>query len=223
MSELQISIGRDEGADIMISDPTISKLHAVLTIQYYDDITIEDIGSKNGTYINGQKIKKVKLLPNDTLRFGEYQVDMIPFFERIFDLYKKEKIDFSKEFNETLKIFKEYQKQKDSLINQPKGPVYMKVGITVIILAILGFFPDLVPNQNVRFLMMASVGLISVLSSVFGPSVAQKNEALDKLRLQYEDRLVCPKCKTRLIQNNYAYYEGRKKCINDKCNAIYVN
>jgi hypothetical protein len=68
---------------------------------------------------------------------------------------------------------------------------------------------------------MASVGIISLFTSIIGPSVAQKNEALDKLRFQYEDRLVCPKCKIRLIQNNYAYYEGRRKCINDKCNAIY--
>ncbi len=221
MSELQLSIGRDPQADIVIQDSTVSKFHAVLTIRYYDDMEIEDSGSSNGTFINERRIKKSMLTAEDKLRLGDVKPDMKVFFDQIFEKYKASKNDFSREYLEMLLKFKKYQKQKDALINQPKGPVLMRIAITIVILGILGFFPDIIPNANMRFLLMASVSLISVLSSLVSPSVAKKNEALDKLRLKYEDILVCPKCKIRLINNNYTYYEGRKRCTNDKCDARY--
>lgn len=221
MSEMQLSIGRDEQSDIVIQNPTISKLHAILTIRYYDDITLEDIGSKNGTYINERQIKKAKLHGDDILRMGDYKPDMKLFFQQVFDKFRTTKTDFHKEFAEMLASFKEYQVQKDKLINQPKGPVIFRIGITLVVLFILGFYPQLIPNPNLRYLLMASAGMISLVGSVFTQSAAKRNELLDKLKLKYEDKLVCPKCRIKLINNNYTYYAGRKRCINERCDALY--
>ena len=190
MNELQLTIGRDEQSDILFNDKTISKYHAMLTIYYYDDISIEDTGSKNGTYINDRQIKKGKLHGGDILRLGDYKPEMKVFFQQVFEKYRLKKTDFSREF-------------------------------ALIVISILGFFPGVIPNDNIRFLLMTSVGLVSILGNVIGPSASKKQQQLDKLRLEYEDKLVCPKCKIKLIQNNYSYYEGRKKCINEKCDAIY--
>jgi hypothetical protein len=221
MNEFQFSIGRDEQSDIVIQDKTVSKHHALLTVRYYDDITLEDAGSKNGTYINERRIIMGKLHGSDTLRFGDYQPDMKMFFQDVFNKFRSKKTDFSREYQEMLLKFKEYQIHKDKLVNMPIGPLLFRIGISVLVIAILGLWPDFIPDNNIRFLIMTSVGLVSIIGSVIGPSQSKKQEKLDKLRLAYEDKLVCPKCNIKLIQNNYSYYEGRKKCINDKCDAIY--
>ncbi|MBL0026882.1 MAG: FHA domain-containing protein [Saprospiraceae bacterium] len=221
MNELQLSIGRDEQSDIVLKEHTISKHHAVLNIRYYDDITLEDTGSKNGTFINDRRIKKVKLHGDDIISFGDYKPDMKLFFQKIFDKFRTSKTDFHKEYAEMMKSFKDYQEKKDKLINQPKGPVIIRIGITLIVLCILVFYPQLVPNPNLRYLLMASAGMISLVGSVFTQSTAKRNEEMDKLRLKYEDKLVCPKCRIKLINNNYAYYDGRKRCINERCDAVY--
>lgn len=219
---MQFTLGRDKENNIVIDQNSVSKHHASINIEYYDDIEIEDLSSTNGTYINDRKIKKAKLHTGDQLRVGDYNLDMSVFLKNLFDLYKNKKTDFCKEYGEMLEIFKTYQQKKDKIINQPKGPLIIRVALTIFIIGILVLYPEMVPNDNIRFLLMGSIGLISVIMSLFGPSQSAKNQMLDKLRMEYEDRLVCPKCKVKLIQNNYSYYEGRKRCINEKCDASYV-
>jgi pSer/pThr/pTyr-binding forkhead associated (FHA) protein len=64
------TIGR-EAADITISDQQgVSRLHAQIT-RSGTQITIQDSGSTNGTYINGTKIAAPTVLnPGDTIQFG---------------------------------------------------------------------------------------------------------------------------------------------------------
>lgn len=52
----EYSIGRDPTCDIVVVDPYVSRFHA--KILYRDGKWfIEDLGSKNGTYINGEDIR----------------------------------------------------------------------------------------------------------------------------------------------------------------------
>jgi len=48
-------LGRDASADIQIDDTTVSRKHAAITIRD-DAVTLEDLDSKNGTYIDGVKL-----------------------------------------------------------------------------------------------------------------------------------------------------------------------
>jgi pSer/pThr/pTyr-binding forkhead associated (FHA) protein len=65
-------IGREQTADITISDPEISRRHARLFFQNGSYI-IEDLGSTNGTFVNGQKISGPYLLrPGEVVNFGEH-------------------------------------------------------------------------------------------------------------------------------------------------------
>lgn len=63
------SIGRSESTAIVIGDPKNSKEHAVL---YWEknSFFLEDLGSKNGTIVNGKKIEKVSLKDKDTITLG---------------------------------------------------------------------------------------------------------------------------------------------------------
>jgi hypothetical protein len=63
--------GRSDGADIRVDDPFASSSHARI-----DDrggaMYLEDMGSTNGTYLNGRKVKSAERLDvGDTIRIGD--------------------------------------------------------------------------------------------------------------------------------------------------------
>lgn len=62
-------IGRQYG-EIPLSDPEISRKHAVLEIFSRDMIFLKDLGSTNGTYHNGRNIQRSKMQTTDTIGLG---------------------------------------------------------------------------------------------------------------------------------------------------------
>jgi hypothetical protein len=65
-------IGRDAGGDVVIPDATVSFRHAVISSTEHN-ITIEDLGSRNGTFVGLNKVKRRDLVDGDVLAFGECQ------------------------------------------------------------------------------------------------------------------------------------------------------
>lgn len=66
-----ISIGREAGNTVVLSeDNTVSRRHAQI-IRQDGNLVVQDLGSSNGTYVNGVRITTETLLrPGDTLQFG---------------------------------------------------------------------------------------------------------------------------------------------------------
>ena len=62
-------IGRQYG-EIPLSDPEISRRHALLEIFSRDMIFVRDLGSTNGTYHNGRNIERSKMQTTDTIGLG---------------------------------------------------------------------------------------------------------------------------------------------------------
>src|SRR3982751_472545 len=63
-------VGRGINSDIAIYDPTISRRHAELTVGP-DGVQVKDLGSSNGTCINGNRVSAGRLHPNDSVTFGK--------------------------------------------------------------------------------------------------------------------------------------------------------
>src|SRR5689334_10026102 len=65
-----IVVGRAIDADAIVPDVAVSRRHA--EIQVSDgDVRIVDLGSANGTRVNGGRIKEAFLTPGDTVQFGQ--------------------------------------------------------------------------------------------------------------------------------------------------------
>lgn len=70
------SIGRKPNNDIQIDNLAISGQHAVITC-ILKDAFLEDQNSTNGTYVNGQPVKKHVLHHNDVIELGKYRLKYI--------------------------------------------------------------------------------------------------------------------------------------------------
>lgn len=66
----EYTIGRSADHDIVIIDSSISRIHARLRVGQRGDITIEDLGSRNGVDVNGKLTRFGGLGLNDRLRLG---------------------------------------------------------------------------------------------------------------------------------------------------------
>lgn len=70
-------VGRDAGSDIHLRDASVSRQHAIIE-RRGDDWVVVDLGSGNGTRIDGGRVKEATLLPGQELRFGNlaYRVEI---------------------------------------------------------------------------------------------------------------------------------------------------
>lgn len=69
-SQRSILLGRGDSANLRIDDAKASKIHCVIDISSEDEIHILDLGSTNGTKVNGEKIHRHKITPDDTIAIG---------------------------------------------------------------------------------------------------------------------------------------------------------
>lgn len=67
-----ILVGRTEDCDIHIDHKSVSKLHCVLVCTE-GLILVRDLGSTNGTRVNGQRIRRAALLPDDQLAIATFR------------------------------------------------------------------------------------------------------------------------------------------------------
>ena len=65
----EIIVGRSSDLDMVLVEDMVSRKHARINLQN-DGIWIEDLGSTNGTFVNGEKIKRARLKEGDRILIG---------------------------------------------------------------------------------------------------------------------------------------------------------
>ena len=68
-TDKQVVIGRSSELDMVLVEDMVSRKHAKITVQA-GKITIEDLGSTNGTFVNGEKVKTARLKEGDRILIG---------------------------------------------------------------------------------------------------------------------------------------------------------
>jgi pSer/pThr/pTyr-binding forkhead associated (FHA) protein len=64
-------VGRKEDCDLRLDHKSVSKIHCIL-VKTDGLIILRDLGSTNGTRVNGQRVRRAHLLPNDKLTVANF-------------------------------------------------------------------------------------------------------------------------------------------------------
>ena len=69
-------VGRQEDTDIRIDHKSVSKIHCVL-VKTDGLVLLRDLGSTNGTRVNGTRVRRAALLPNDKVSFANFHYRVV--------------------------------------------------------------------------------------------------------------------------------------------------
>src|SRR5215831_10699158 len=65
-------VGRKEDCDLRLEHKSVSKMHCVI-VKTDGMLMVRDLGSTNGTRVNGQRVRRAILLPDDQLSIASYK------------------------------------------------------------------------------------------------------------------------------------------------------
>src|SRR6056297_2478518 len=65
-----LKVGRSAHTDLQLKDVIVSREHAVITRLQSGDYVLEDLHSRNGTYVNGKEIEQTTLRKGDSIKIG---------------------------------------------------------------------------------------------------------------------------------------------------------
>ncbi len=70
-------IGRGRTADAVLAEPTISRAHAAIAWNEVQGFYVEDLGSTNGTLVNGKRRDRQKLKTGDEIQIGKLRFKVV--------------------------------------------------------------------------------------------------------------------------------------------------
>jgi pSer/pThr/pTyr-binding forkhead associated (FHA) protein len=71
------TVGRAPRADFIVDAALVSRLHCRLTLDDAGRLDVEDLGSTNGTWVNGRKVERAPLAAGDTIRIGRVEFRVV--------------------------------------------------------------------------------------------------------------------------------------------------
>jgi pSer/pThr/pTyr-binding forkhead associated (FHA) protein len=70
----QVPAGRKPDSEVFLDDVTVSRKHAVFERRDDGSWFVRDVGSLNGTYVNGEQVEETKLANGDEVQIGRFKL-----------------------------------------------------------------------------------------------------------------------------------------------------
>lgn len=67
------TMGRAPRADFVVDAALVSRVHCRFVLNETNQLELEDLGSTNGTFVNGKKVQRVTLTSGDKLKIGRVE------------------------------------------------------------------------------------------------------------------------------------------------------
>lgn len=199
-----LNIGRAKGNTLIIPHQKISSKHCIIKSTTDADFIIEDLGSTNGTFVNGKRIMQTLLKVGDELKLADFEIDL----EMIFAIFRLKTITGSlnyeelkkqeaihQEFIQLKKVYDEYISHKKKIM---AGSSITSTGLR----AGLSLIP-VVGNA------------LGIMASGVTNSVQSKMIELDE---KFKSEYVCPVCFRFLGQEPFDNLARRGSCLYCKSN-----
>jgi pSer/pThr/pTyr-binding forkhead associated (FHA) protein len=74
LAQAETTVGRDVESDVFLDDVTVSRAHAVMERGEEGRWFVRDVGSLNGTYVNGEQVERTVLATGDEVQVGRFKL-----------------------------------------------------------------------------------------------------------------------------------------------------
>ncbi|MDR1747002.1 MAG: FHA domain-containing protein [Tannerella sp.] len=214
-----VKIGKAEDNDYVANDTYVSRYHAILREEDNGDLSIEDLHSTNGTYVNGDRVMKKKITATDQVTLGEHYTLNIGEALKFDDNY-------SREFASLKHVYETYLKEKIRIQSSNQFKVRLFQSIPFVFIGLAGLVFAFFGRRNL-YVVIAS-GLMAVCFPTLGIYLAARQSAkipelLQNLANQLKIDYVCPKCGTFLGEIPWESLVRKKQCPVGSCHAKWVN
>ena len=197
----QYTIGRNADNQIPIAQPQVSGRHAVVTVVSDNILVLEDVGSSNGTFVNGVRVKRLLIKPTDRVVVGNVPLNLQSLFGSACGPTTPPKPkdgpnDFTDDFAELQDVYEAYRRTK----------LHIQRG-------------DLTVSTALR----AGLALIPFVGCALGIVVCGAISDKEKefaLNEEFQINYVCPKCKRFLGFLPWQNLANQKRCT--ACKTIWV-
>ncbi len=88
----RMTLGRSSQADIRFADDGVSRQHAAVEIED-EDVVIEDLGSRNGTFVNDESITRKALKDGDKIRIGQTSILKFTYHDNLEESFQRHLYD----------------------------------------------------------------------------------------------------------------------------------
>ncbi|GAB3948223.1 hypothetical protein GCM10028805_22080 [Spirosoma harenae] len=239
------SIGRGVDNAIRISNDKISGSHARLIQCTPDSFVLEDLNSKNGTYVNGVRITRKVVGKQDTIRLADtdYSIDQLldiqtstsatsvlpksPTYSQPIDPLSIEPsrsqtvaLNFVPEFTALKEVYEQYPKLRRDCRNREK---MVRTG-SVLVSSLVGIGAVLsTAGGAIPLLHVLSGAGLSVLIPTLCSSLLSTEEKIEIIDKEYRERYRCPNpdCRDPFGVREWELLAQQKTCR--RCQAIWVN
>src|ERR1700753_2686420 len=72
----ELSIGREVGNDLLLDDEEVSRHHAILRSTEGGGLELQDLSSRNGTFVDGVKITRQRLHGGEQIKIGDTTIEV---------------------------------------------------------------------------------------------------------------------------------------------------
>ncbi|GAB3991305.1 hypothetical protein GCM10028807_21090 [Spirosoma daeguense] len=226
------TIGRGPANRIIIANPKISTQHARLIQCAPNVFLLEDLASKNGVFVNDNRITRKLIDTADKLQLADatYTVDQLlqlrkndPVYDPV-DPQKEEgkpvdTFDFTYQFAGLQQVYEHYPKLRRDCRNRDK---MIRTG-SVILSSVVGISAVLATGGTAApVLHLLSGAGLSVLVPTLCSSFLSTDEKLEVLDKQYREQYRCPNpdCRDPFGSREWDLLAQQKTCR--RCQAIWV-
>lgn len=218
---MEIIIGRKGNQSFPITDKAVSSKHLKLTPMPDGSVQVEDLGSTNGTFIDGIRIIK-KVVPRNTMvQMGSAYTFCISDALPVVNTPPTPPSQPSNEYDEDLlrkfqtleSVWNRYQEEKINLQKSNASKGFLRM-MPMFVLGGLGYMVSCIPElADFRTaITFAGLGIGIIITWISYKSATSLPEQMEKLNQQFQIDYVCPKCKQFLGFTPFEGLKNREQC-----------
>ena len=237
---MEIIIGRRGEQSFPIMDKAVSGKHLKLTTMPDGNVQVEDLGSTNGTFIDGVRIIKKVVSRNTVVQMGStftFRInDVLPEVKtpsanpsgntinggtRIMPPKPEYDEEILRKFQNLESVWNKYQEEKINLQKNNASKGFLRM-LPMFVLGGLGYLISCIPElaQFRTAMTLAGLGIGIIITWISYKSATSLPEQMEKLNQQFQIDYVCPKCKQFLGFTPFEGLKNRGQC--SACKSKWV-